>query len=396
MPSSVVARQELAAPLAPTPEPDGWAPFDAVSQNPADTTESALSKSYIPLLIPHPGLIETAADLMTDHGMAADAGKIDDVISKHAHDHVRRTSAPPNLTQRVLDGAPDRAAGADQAPLDGEPLSGDSVPQSDGTLASGEALRSDDASAAQDRAQPGPEPASTIAEGEERAGVKFGTDDATVAPAAGKQPGSNDPLYRSDRFEQASDSPSGNSGGSNDGDLLQDLRTYASRSIEALSRIPGGLARLTEEFTARPIETTSSVASSFPQTKVQGELLSGTTSILASILANAARGNAFETAARNALQLAKNTKTVEVPGIGRSIPDSLIRGVTEIKSGLEIDNSVQLRVQAAYAAFWKLPFNLIVAPTTRRVSKPVEAMVNSTRGTIQRFDPATGLFGPFP
>jgi hypothetical protein len=87
---------------------------------------------------------------------------------------------------------------------------------------------------------------------------------------------------------------------------------------------------------------------------------------------------------------------VPVPGIGRSIPDSLIRGVTEIKSGLEVDRTLQLRVHEAYAKSQKLPFNLVVAPTTRRISKQLEDAVYKSGGTIQRFDPKTGKFGPFP
>jgi len=171
---------------------------------------------------------------------------------------------------------------------------------------------------------------------------------------------------------------------------------YASHSIEALSRIPGGLARLAEEFKVRPVDTISHVANSFPQTRVEGELLAGTTSIFASILANARQGRAFETAALQAVQLLKNKSMVNVLGVGRSIPDSLIRGVTEIKSGLEIDNSLQLRVHAAHAMSQKIPFNLVVAPTTRRISKDVRDAVRLSGGTIQRFDSTTGKFGPFP
>ena len=241
------------------------------------------------------------------------------------------------------------------------------------------------------------EPASAIAQAEGPSGEpKSGKDDAIVAPTVGKPSAGNDPFDRIDRLGQASDSPKDNSGGADDGGLLQDLVNYASRSIEALSRIPGGLARLREEFKARPVDTISRVANSFPQTRVEGELLAGTTSIFATILANAKQGRAFETAALQALQLLKNKTMVNVPGVGRSIPDSLIRGVTEIKSGLEIDGSLQLRVHREHAKLQKVPFNLVVAPRTWRISQNVQDWVYKSGGTIQRFDPVTGKFGPFP
>jgi hypothetical protein len=91
-----------------------------------------------------------------------------------------------------------------------------------------------------------------------------------------------------------------------------------------------------------------------------------------------------------------NNRMVNVPGVGRSIPDSLIRGVTEIKSGLEIDSSLQLRVHAAHAMSQQIPFNLVVSPTTWWISKDVEEAVRKSGGTILRFDPATGKFGPYP
>jgi hypothetical protein len=95
------------------------------------------------------------------------------------------------------------------------------------------------------------------------------------------------------------------------------------------------------------------------------------------------------------LSAAKNTTKINVEGLGRSVPDILLKGVTEIKSGLEIDNSVQLRVQAAYAKSTRVPFNLVVSPTTQRVSENVKREIRQSGGTIQRFDPATGTFTPF-
>jgi hypothetical protein len=73
----------------------------------------------------------------------------------------------------------------------------------------------------------------------------------------------------------------------------------------------------------------------------------------------------------------------------------LKRGIREIKSGVEINNSIQLRVQAAYADLFRIPFSLIVGPATERISKSVIEAVTKTGGTIQRFDPVTGKFTPF-
>ena len=367
------------------PPPDGGN-FRVVRNAMKAAPKSALPDA-VPWRVRYPDLVDTASDLMAV-GMAADdasgraavrfdekgapaAGRISDAVGQDDPADIQRATAPPNLAQPAL-GVGEEVAGArGQAPPDGGQASGDSAPQSDGRPAAGEALGSADGAAVQDRAQPGLEPASAIAEIEGPSGEpKSGKDDASVASTVGKQSAGNDPLHRIDRFGQAADSPKDNSGGADDGGLLQDLVNYASRSIEALSRIPGGLARLAEELKARPADTISRVANSFPQTRVEGELLAGTTSILASILANAKQGRAFETAALQALQLAKNKRVVPVPGVGRSIPDSLIRGVTEIKSGLEIDNSLQLRVHAAHAMSQKIPFNLIVAPRADQQGGP--------------------------
>jgi hypothetical protein len=72
-----------------------------------------------------------------------------------------------------------------------------------------------------------------------------------------------------------------------------------------------------------------------------------------------------------------------------------MRALPEIKSGLEINSSLQLRVQAAWARINRVPFNLVVSPTTKRVSQRIIREVVETGGTIQRFDPETGIFAPF-
>lgn len=157
------------------------------------------------------------------------------------------------------------------------------------------------------------------------------------------------------------------------------------------------LARLAQRFEDDPVNTILSVLNSFPQTRVEGGFLAA----VLTILANAARGLAFEravidalNAARHTTKIKKNTSKIGVEGVGRSIPDVLHKGITEIKSGVEINNSVQLRVQAAYAKITGMPFNLIVSPSTQRISQQVKEAVRKTGGTIKRFDPATGTCTP--
>jgi hypothetical protein len=406
-PASDVATDggQYAAPL-----PDGGN-FRVARKAMKAAPKSALADA-VPWGLRYPGSVDTASGLMAA-GMAADdaparaalrsddegaaaAGRISDVVGNDDWADIQPAPAPPNPARPALDLGEEVADARGPAPPEGAQASGDDAPQSDGHLAAADALGSANTSAAQDRVRPGLEPASAIAQAETPSGEpKSGKDDAIVASTVGKPSAGNDPFDRIDRLGQASDSPKDNSGGADDGGLLQDLVNYASRSIEALLRIPGGLARLAEEFRARPADTISNVANSFPQTRIEGEL-AGTASILATILANAPKGRAFETAALQALQIAKNKHKVNVPGVGRSIPDSLIRGVTEIKNELRVHNRGQLRVHAAHAKSQNIPFNLVVSPTTWWISKDVEEAVRKSGGTILRFYPATGKFGPYP
>jgi RHS repeat-associated protein len=85
------------------------------------------------------------------------------------------------------------------------------------------------------------------------------------------------------------------------------------------------------------------------------------TTAAARLAANAAAGREFEQAGIQALNAAKNTTTVYVPGIATgSIPDVLNAGLTEFKTAVEINNSLQLRIQTAYAALTGQPLNLVV------------------------------------
>jgi hypothetical protein len=182
-------------------------------------------------------------------------------------------------------------------------------------------------------------------------------------------------------------------------DLTQELEQAVTRFgkrfyQDFILKAGSDLAQLAERFADDPGETAASLVDSFPQTRVEGELFAGFAAVF-TILANAARGLEFELEVLKALQATKNRTKIGAKGVGRSIPDILNGGITEIKSGVEIDSSTQLRIQADWAKEHGMTFNLIVGPATRRISDSVKRLVFETGGTIQRFDPATGSFTPF-
>jgi hypothetical protein len=182
-------------------------------------------------------------------------------------------------------------------------------------------------------------------------------------------------------------------------DLTQELARAATRFgsrvyTDTILKIGSDMARLAERFANEPDETAASLANSFPQTRVEGEFFAGFAAVF-TILRNAVRGGEFERDVLKALEAAKNKIKINAEGVGRSIPDILNEGITEIKSGVEIDSSQQLRTQSTWAKEHRVPFNLVVGPATQRVSNSVKGLVSETGGTIQRFDPATGSFTPF-
>jgi hypothetical protein len=182
-------------------------------------------------------------------------------------------------------------------------------------------------------------------------------------------------------------------------DVAQDIGDHATRFgkrfyEDTILRAGRELRQLAERFLDDQIGTTLSVLDSFPQTRTEGEFLAAFAAVF-SILAYTADGLKFESAVLTALNAAKNTTKVGPKGQRQSIPDILNKGVTEIKHKLTIDDSVQLRVQAAYARSIGVPFNLVVSPKTKRVSKTIRNAVRDSGGTIQRYDPETGIFTPF-
>ena len=182
-------------------------------------------------------------------------------------------------------------------------------------------------------------------------------------------------------------------------DLTQELARAAARFgtrfyEDTILKIGSDMALLAERFVDDPGETADGLLASFPQTRVEGEILAGFAAVF-TILANAVRGGEFERAVLKALEAKKNTTKITVEGMGRSVPDILNNGITEIKSGVEIDSSPQLRTQSAYARNKREPYNIMVGPATRRVSKSVQDLVSRTGGIVRRFDPATGSIKPF-
>lgn len=186
-------------------------------------------------------------------------------------------------------------------------------------------------------------------------------------------------------------------------ELVGTIATYGTRIYEdSILKARDDLARLAERLRNDPTETALSILNSFPQTQVGGRLVGGLAAVL-TILANAKRGLTFErsvidalNAASQAIKINKNTSKIGVDGLARrSVPDILHKGITEIKSGVEINNSPQLVVQVAYCKTFKKPYNLIVSPATKRISQKIINAVHETGGTIQRFDPSTRVFTPF-
>ena len=82
----------------------------------------------------------------------------------------------------------------------------------------------------------------------------------------------------------------------------------------------------------------------------------------------------------------RNTTLISVPGIARrSIPDVLLgTGITEFKNAIEVNYTVQMRIQATYASLTGQPLNLVVSPVTQRVSAPLQQAIAATGGTALR------------
>jgi RHS repeat-associated protein len=192
----------------------------------------------------------------------------------------------------------------------------------------------------------------------------------------------NDPLNGIDPLGLSPDSP---------------LHNFGSAYNAVLAEPVKDISGFASDFQRAPLDTISQLLNSFPQTRVEGELAGGLAAGV-TILQNAARGSAFEAAGIAAIDATKNTTLISVSGIARSSrPDVLLgTGITEFKNAIEVNYTVQMRIQATYASLTGQPLNLVVSPVTQRVSAPLQQAIAATGGTIQRFDPATGIFSSFP
>jgi len=109
-----------------------------------------------------------------------------------------------------------------------------------------------------------------------------------------------------------------------------------------------------------------------------------------------ARGREFEANVLTALRIAGNN-TNFVTRIGVTVrPDSLLKGILEIKDRVAIYGTAQIRGMADLARQQGVPFNLIVSGRTTTISQTVQDLVRQTGGTILRFDPVTNSLLPWP
>ena len=209
----------------------------------------------------------------------------------------------------------------------------------------------------------------------------------------------NDPLNLNDPYGFAPDSPQPQAGGAG-GNGAQPPDVAAAAAAEEPENDYGNYLQLASMV---HIESAEEEATECDICSVAGPLgagggYSGTAEAAEGatplIVQNAANGQAFEQAVINALGTTKNTGSITVNGLGTSIPDLIDASgnLTEVKSGINLSLTNQLRIQAQGA---QGSFNLIVGPNTQYISGPLQNAVNASGGTIQIFNPATGTFTPW-
>jgi RHS repeat-associated protein len=119
----------------------------------------------------------------------------------------------------------------------------------------------------------------------------------------------------------------------------------------------------------------------------------------AAIVANGARGRAFEASVIDALGATKNTSEfvegMTRGGMGRSLPDLMGGVITEIKDVKDITFVKQLQVQYDAATKAGVSWNLIISPNTQTISQSVVSRVARTGGTITVWDSVAQLFRPW-
>lgn len=122
------------------------------------------------------------------------------------------------------------------------------------------------------------------------------------------------------------------------------------------------------------------------------------------LAANAAKGRAFERAGIDGILrhvgLGKNTTAVTRNGV-TTIPDSAGRpvGLVEFKDVANLSSSPQLRAQLAEALATGQPYNLVVSPGNKTISKPLLDQIREVNqavgGGVYRYDPVTDILTPW-
>jgi hypothetical protein len=194
----------------------------------------------------------------------------------------------------------------------------------------------------------------------------------------------NDPLDVLDPMGLAGDSPQTNYG-----------YGYGANGQRATDNLNAGNYGTAIYYEA--LHTLDMAIAITPIGAIENAATKGGLTVVEQLAANQAAGLAFEQAGLDALNATKNTTIVSVPGIARgSVPDVLNEGLTEFKNAAEVNYTLQLRIQIGYASLTGQPLNLVVSPTTQRISQSLQQAIAATGGTIQRFNSATGAFSAFP
>ncbi len=164
----------------------------------------------------------------------------------------------------------------------------------------------------------------------------------------------NDPLNLIDPFGFDAGSP---------------LKNFATSAYNAVLAQPvKDINQFASDLWNSPLETTSRLLRSFPQTRVEGELI---TSVAAgtAYLQNFARGAASEARVLQDIGLTKNTQSV-ITTEGRSVPDALTDTLSvEIKDAAYVSRTSQIRIQTDAASASGRQSVLITGEETR-VSGP--------------------------
>jgi RHS repeat-associated protein len=178
------------------------------------------------------------------------------------------------------------------------------------------------------------------------------------------------------------------------------LRGVHEKLVRGEREIPGGDDRTyyvdAEEFGQELGEGVTELTFEAAQITVETAATSGALGWFARLRL---RGLLFERQALAAAGLRENKTAVTGRTsrgvVGRSVPDSLTGGITEVKDRRVVAYTRQLQIQADAALDRGVPFNLIVSPRTRHVTRNVEEAVDMTGGSIRVYNPETSTLTPW-